>query len=464
MSSGIMGSTDKSEQSDIAYSIEDKPPIGEATALGFQHVCAMLLGNITVPLVIAGTVGLTTGETAYLVQMALVVAGAATLVQVYTIGPVGGRVPIMMGTSFAFLGTLTTIGEEFGLATIYGAALVASVVQLAIGVAYEWFERFFPPLVNGVVVMLIGLTLIGTGMDYAAGGEGAANYGALANLGVAAFVFLITLGLNQFFEGFLRIASVFFGIVAGYVVAIFAGMVDFSQVAQAGWIAFPTPLEFGIAFEPSAIITVGFVYLIVSMETVGNISGTVAVTGRNATSSEIRGGLIGDAVMSAVAAIFNAFPNTSFAQNVGLVNFTGVASRHVVGIAGGILIVFGFVPKVGALIGAMPDPVLGGGALILFAMIFISGFEIIHRDVDLTRRNTTIIAASMALGLGVEFRPGAIEYLPETLKLLFHHGLVLGGLAALVLNIVLPESVPDEDNTTAKSDHPVPSETADGDD
>lgn len=210
MVSSIMGKTGKAEQSDVTYDIEDKPPIGEATALGFQHVCAMFLGNITVPLVIAGTLGLATGETTFLVQMAFIVAGSATLVQAFPIGPVGGRVPIMMGTSFAFLGPLRSVGEQFGLAAIYGAALVGSVVQLSLGSMYEHFERFFPPLVNGVVVMLIGLTLIPTGIDYAAGGADAAHYASLTNLGLATVAFLVTLGLNQFFEGILRIASVFF--------------------------------------------------------------------------------------------------------------------------------------------------------------------------------------------------------------------------------------------------------------
>lgn len=464
MGSRIMGKTGKAEQSGVTYDIEDKPPIGEATALGFQHVCAMFLGNITVPLVIAGTLGLATGETTFLVQMAFIVAGSATLIQAFPIGPVGGRVPIMMGTSFAFLGPLRSVGEQFGLAAVYGAALIGSVVQLSLGSMYEHFERFFPPLVNGVVVMLIGLTLIPTGIDYAAGGVDAAHYASLTNLGLATVAFLVTLGLNQFFEGILRIASVFFGMLAGYILAVGFGMVDFGPVAQAGWVTVPVPLNFGIAFEPSAIITIGFVYLIVTMETVGNISGTVAVTGRNATSSEIRGGLICDAVMSAVGAVFNAFPNTSYAQNVGLVNFTGVASRYVVGIGGVILIGLGFIPKVGAIVTTIPEPVLGGATLVLFAMIFTSGVQIIHRDVVFTNRNMTILAVAMSLGLGVKFRPDVVANLPTTLEMLLGKGLVFGGLAALVLNIVLPETSIGGTDTTAKSDRPSPSETTDGDD
>lgn len=437
-----MTQSDEASQSSVIYDIEDKPPLGEAIPLGIQHVLAMVLGNIAVPLIIATTVGLATGRTTFLVQMALIVAGVASLVQAYPIGPIGGRVPVMMGTSFAFLGTLLLIAEQSGLATVFGAALAGSLVQIFIGTYYERFKFLFPPLVNGIVVMLIGLTLIPTGIDYAAGASGGpeavANYASLVNLGLAALVFLVTLVLNQFFQGILRIASVFFGILIGYIVAVFLGMVDFTPVAQAGWIALPVPLRFGIAFDPSAILAVSAVYLIVSMETVGNISAIVSETGKDATTSQIRGGLLADGVMSGIAAIFGAFPNTSFGQNVGLISFTGVASRHVVGIGGGILVVFGFIPKVAAVVTTLPDAVLGGATLILFAMIFTSGLNIIHREVTFTNRNTTILAVAVALGLGVAFRPELVSNFPQQIQTFFGSGIVMGGLSALVLNLVIP--------------------------
>jgi xanthine permease len=437
-----MTQSDESNHSNVIYDIEDKPPLGEAVPLGFQHVLAMVLGNIAVPLIIAGAVGLATGRTILLVQTAFIVAGVASLVQAYPIGPVGGRVPVVMGTSFAFLGTLLLVLEQSSLAVVFGAALAGSIVQIFIGSFYERFKFLFPPLVNGIVVMLIGLTLIPVGIDYAAGaagGPGATeNYASLVSIGLAGLVFLVTLVLNQFFRGFLRIASVFFGILTGYIAAVLLGQVDFTAVAQAGWITLPNPLRFGIAFDPGAILAVSAVYLIVSMETVGNISAIVSETGRNATDREIRGGLIADGVMSGIAAIFGAFPNTSYGQNVGLISFTGVASRHVVGIAGVFLIIFGLVPKVGALVTTLPDPVLGGATLILFAMIFTSGLNIIHKEVTLTNRNTTIIAVAVALGLGVAFRPELVSNFPETIRTLFGSGVVLGGLSALVLNLAIP--------------------------
>lgn len=440
-----MTQSDETSASNVVYDIEEKPPLGEAIPLAFQHVLAMVLGNIAVPLIMASAIGLATGETTFLVQMALIVAGVASVIQAYPAGPVGAKLPIMMGTSFAFLGTLQLIADNAGLATIFGAALVGSLLQTFIGANYERFKPLFPPLVNGVVVMLIGLTLIPTGIDYAAGassGPGAAGYASLMNLGVASLVFLVILALNQFFSGILRIASVFFGILLGYVVAVFLGMVDFAPVADAGWFAVPVPLKFGIAFDPGAIIAISAVYVIVAMETIGNISAIVSETGRNASNSQIRGGLLGDGVMSGIAAIFGAFPNTSFAQNVGLISFTGVASRFIVGIGGVILLVGGFIPKIGAIITTVPDPVLGGGTLILFAQIFTSGLNIIHREVSLTQRNTTIIAAAASLGLGVTFRPELVQNLPEVVQPLMGSGVVMGGFAALILNALLPQSNP----------------------
>jgi NCS2 family nucleobase:cation symporter-2 len=423
------------------YDIEDRPPLGEAIPLGIQHVLAMFLGNVAPPLILAGAIGSVTGQTTFLVQMALIVAGVATIIQAFPIGPVGARLPIVMGTSFAFLGPLIAIGNEFGIAAVFGAALVAAPVEMVMGVSLDRFRNYFPPLVTGIVVMLIGLTLIPTGMNYAAGasaGPSAAGYGSFTNLGLAGLVLLITIGLNQFFDGFLRVISVFAGIAVGYVVALALGIVDLSAVATASWITVPTPLKYGLTFEPSAILTVAFLYIITGIETIGDISGTVSATGRDATDKELRGGLIADGVMSAFGAVFNAMPNTSYSQNVGLVNFTGVASRYVVGIGGIALLILGFVPKVGAVVSAMPDAVLGGGALILFAMIFSSGARLISQNVTLNHRNSTILAFSMALGLGVAFRPEILQQFPTEIQTLFGSALVTGGMSALVLNIVIP--------------------------
>lgn len=438
-----MATEESSEMGDsvVLYGIEDKPPLGEAIPLGIQHVLAMFLGNVAPPLILAGAVGSVTGQTTFLVQMALIVAGVGTIIQAFPVGPIGARLPVVMGTSFAFLGPMIGIGNQFGIAAVFGAALVAAPIEMGMAFSLDRFRDYFPPLVTGIVVMLIGLTLIPTGMNYAAGasaGPSAAGFGSFTNLGLAGLVLVVTVVLNQFFSGLLRVISVFVGIVVGYVAAIAIGIVDFSAVASAGWITVPVPLQYGLAFEPSAILTVAFLYIITGVETIGDISGTVSATGRDATDKEFRGGLLADGVMSAFGAIFNAMPNTSYSQNVGLVNFTGVASRYVAGIGGVFLLVLGFVPKVGAVVSAMPDAVLGGGALILFAMIFSSGARIVNQNVTLDQRNSTILALSMALGLGVAFRPEVLQQFPTEVQTLFGSALVTGGIAALVLNIVLP--------------------------
>jgi NCS2 family nucleobase:cation symporter-2 len=366
-------------------------------------------------------------------------AGIATLVQAYPVGPVGGRLPIIMGTTVAFVPAMILVGREYGLAAVFGACLVGSVVEIALGFSIGRVRHLFPPLVTGVVVMLIGLTLIPVGMDYAAGGIGAADYGAPVNLAVAAVVFLVTLVLNRFTRGFVSYASLLIGVVAGYLVAAGLGRVDFGALSDAGLLATPRPLAFGLELHAGAIVLMGFVYVVSTMETIGDISGTLAAVGREPTEAELRGGLVADGVMSGLAALMSAFPNTSYSQNVGLVHFTGVVSRHVTAVSGVILLCLGMVPLVGAVFATIPPPVIGGGGLIMFAMIFASGAAIIHRGVDLTQRNMVILAVSLGLGLGIELRPEALQHLPELARTLFGSGLVTGGIAALVLNAVLPE-------------------------
>ena len=425
--------------SHLIYGIEDRPPLKEAVPLGVQHMLAMLLSNVTIPLIIVGSLGLAAGDTALIVQMALFVAGAATLVQTYPIGPVGGRIPIIMGTSVAFVGASVAIGQEFGLASVFGACLVASLVEVALGFSIVPLRKLFPPLVTGVVLMLIGLTLIPVGMDYAAGGVGASDYGSLPNLGIAAVVFVLTLGLNQYGRGFVKYTSVLIAVIVGYVLALVLGKVTYAGIATADWFSLPRPLALGLEFHWGPILLMGFIYVISAMETIGDISGIVAAAGRDPTTSELRGGLVADGVMSGLAALFSTFPNTSYSQNVGLVNFTGVVSRHVAAIAGIMLVALGIVPKVGAAFATIPAPVIGGGGLMMFAMIFASGAAIVHRGTDLNQRNMVILAAAIGLGLGVELRPDAIQALPQGLQSLFGSGLITGGLTALILNAILPE-------------------------
>ncbi|CAJ52223.1 uracil-xanthine permease family protein [Haloquadratum walsbyi] len=424
----------------VEYGIEDTPEFSKALPLGVQHLLAMFLSTVALPLVIASAIGLGNSDTTYIVQMALLVAGVATLVQVYQIGPIGARLPIVMGTSAIFVSPLISVGTEFGLAAIFGAVIIAAPIEVLIGYVFDDIERLFPPLVTGIVVMLVGLTLIPIALQYSAGTPGTDTFGSLRNLGLAALVFAVALGVNQLFDGFMRSAAVLVAVIIGYLAAIPLGLLDLSAVGSAAWFSFPRPLAYGLSFEPSAILIIGFAYIITSMETISDISGTTESVGRQPRTEETQGGLVADGVMSAVAGIFNAFPNTSFSQNVGLISFTGVASRSVVGIAGVFLIVFGLVPKVAAVVSAMPNPVLGGAGVVLFGMIISIGLRMIAQGATLTQRNLTIIAVSLVIGVGVEWRSDALAQLPSEAQVLATSGLIMGGVTALVLNAVLPEN------------------------
>ncbi len=423
----------------IAYDIEDRPPLVEAVPLGVQHVLAMLLSNVTVPLLLAGAIGLGTGTTSTLIQMALLMAGLATLVQAHPIGMVGGRIPMVMGTSMVFLSAAIGIGREHGLAMVFGACLAAATVEVGLGLSIARLRALFPPLVNSIVVMLIGLTLIPVGIDYAAGGRGAPDYGSPANLAISGTVLAVTLLLNQFGRGFLAHGSMLLGVAAGYLLSIGSGKVDFGPIAEAAWIALPRPFEFGLEFSWAPIVLMSFAYVVTTMETVGDISGVLAAVGREPTQKELRGGLLADGVMSGFAALFGALPNTSYSQNVGLVNFTGVASRHVTAIGGLFLVLLGLVPKVGAFFTTVPPAVVGGGGLIMFAMIFSSGASIFHRGVEPNRRSLVILAVAVGLGLGVELRPDVLQHTPDAVRTVLGSGLVTGGLVALGLNLAFRE-------------------------
>ena len=444
--------TETDGEIDLDYERDDRPPWPKSLLLGLQHVAVMIVPATAVAFIVADATGIGATDTAYLVQMVLLFSGLATIVQAYALGPVGSRLPIMMGTSFTFVGAATTIGVEYGLAAVFGAILVTGFwVEGLVGWQFKRIKPFFPPLVTGLVVVIIGLYLIPVGMDYAAGGVGAADYGSMTNLGLAALVLGIAVLLNMFTSGVMRLLSVLVGIVVGYVVAVVAGVVDFSAVAQASWVALPQPGAFGFEFEPVAIVTFAFLFLVSAMETVGDMSGVTAAEGRQPSHEEFRGGLLTDGLMSSIGSLFATFPVTSFSQNVGIVNFTGVMSRHVVGVGGVMLAVLGFSPKVGAVVTTIPQPVFGGAVLLMVGMVAASGARLIFLHTDLDRRNMVIMAVALGLGLGVATRPEALQGLPPAAETFFGEPVILTALSALILNTFVPgeqsplfDSAPDE--------------------
>ena len=435
------------------------PPIGTAIPLGIQHVLAMFVSNVTPAIIICGAAGIGFGsdqgalgfpDMTYMIQMSILFAGIATLIQTIGIGPVGARLPIVQGTSFAFIPIMIPAVAGMGTAGLPG--LMAGIM---VGGLFHFFLGFFigkirfalPPLVTGLIVLMIGLALVKVGIQYAAGGVpamGSEAFGSFAKWGPALVVIIVTLGIKFFTRGFTAVASVLLGIIAGYVVAYLMGQVSFGNLGRASWFNVPTPFHWGFELNWAIIIGMCFMAIVSAIETVGDVSGiTKGGAGREATDKEITGATFADGLGSSISGIFGALPNTSFSQNVGLIAMTGVMSRHVVTIGAIFLIACGLVPKVGAVINTVPINVLGGGVIVMFGMVAASGISMLS-DVNWNKRNMVIFAVSLSIGLGLQQVPSALQHLPDTLKILLTSGLLPAAALAVILNLILPESLNDE--------------------
>ena len=421
-------------------------PMGPRVALGLQHVLAMFASNVTPSIIIAGAAGFAFGgaDMVFLVQMAMLFAGVATLFQTIGFGPVGARLPVMQGTSFAFVPIMISIVKSSGIAALFGAVLVAGVFHAALGAIIGRIRHWFPPLVTGMVITAIGLYLLPVGIKYAAGG--AADFqmnnpawGDFSRWGLALVVILVALGFKFFTRGIASSAAILLGLIAGYLVGVATGAVNFGGVAKAAWFTVPTPFKYGIEFNAVAIFGMCLISIVSAIETVGDISGIAkGGAGREATDRELAGGTYADGIGSAIAGVFGGLPNTSFSQNVGLISMTGVMSRSVVTLSALFLIVCGLIPKVGAVVAAMPISVLGGGVILMFGMVLSAGVSMLS-SVTWSRRNMMILATSMSVGLGLQQVPKSMQHLPDWLEMLAVSGLLPVAVLAVVLNLVLPE-------------------------
>ena len=424
------------------------PPLGQAIPLGLQHVLAMFASNVTPSIIVAGAAGLAFGgtEQVYLIQMAMLFAGIATLFQTVGFGPVGARLPIMQGTSFAFVGVLAGIAATQGLSVALTACIIAGVIHFLLGAVIDKLRWLFPPLVTGLVILAIGLYLIPVAIKYAAGGAAkfqmeAESFGSLMHWTVALSVVIVALALKFFTKGALSNAAILVGLIVGYIIAYLSGMVSFGAVSKASWFTSIKPLPYGFEFSLGAVIAVTLVSIVSAIETVGDTSATTkAGAGREATDAEITGATYADGLGTAVAGVFGGLPNTSFSQNVGIVGMTGIMSRHVVTIGALVLIVCGLVPKIGAIIASMPLPVLGGGVIVMFGMVAAAGLNVLS-EINMNRRNMVIIAVSLTAGLGLNLVPSAVQYLPGVVKTLATSAVAPTALVAIVLNLVLPDEI-----------------------
>ena len=430
------------------------PPITKAIPLGIQHVLAMFVSNVTPAIIICGAAGFGFGSNSpdfpqmiYMIQMSMFFAGVATLFQTIGFGPVGSRLPVVQGTSFAFIPIMIPLVAGKGVdavAILMGGILVGGLFHAFLGLFIGRLRFALPPLVTGLVITMIGLALVKVGIQYAAGGVpaiGKPEYGSLVNWFMAGTVIIVTLGLKFYARGMLSVSAVLIGLIVGYIVAFFMGEVNLGNVGRAAAFALPNPLHFGLEFSVAAIIGFCLMAFVSAVETVGDVSG-IAKGGasREATDKEIQGATFADGFGTALSGLFGALPNTSFSQNVGLIAMTGVMSRHVVTIGAIFLILCGLVPKIGAVISSVPIEVLGGGVIVMFGMVASAGMSMLS-DVRWNRRNMVIFAISLSLGLGFQLEPGALQYLPSTLKVLATSGILPAALIAIVLNLILPETL-----------------------
>lgn len=469
----------KTGLSQEAFKFDGKMPLKQAIPLGLQHVLAMFVGNLTPILIIAGACGLTGDDFASLqvelLQNAMLVAGLVTLLQLFSIGPVGGKVPIIMGTSSGFIGVFKSVaasmsgGAIIAYGAIMGASIIGGLFETVLGFFLKPLRRFFPAIVTGTVVLSIGLSLISVGVNSFGGGNTAKDFGSTENLLLGLLVLVVILVLKHCTTGFLSSSSILIGIIVGYVVAAImtafmahtgtytelvdgvevtkeytkAWVLNWDKVADASWFAIPRFMPVKPVFKLEAIIPVMIMFVVTAVETVGDISGViVGGMDREATDKELSGGVMCDGIGSSFAALFGVLPNTSFSQNVGLVSMTKVVNRIALAAGAVFLILCGLIPKLGALVSIMPQSVLGGAAVMMFSSIVVSGIQLITRE-PLTARNLSIVSVSLGLGYGIGANAGVLSNAPEAINLIFGgSGIVPAALVAILLNILLPKEKP----------------------
>ena len=451
-----------------AFQLDGKMPLKQAIPLGLQHVLAMFVGNLTPLIIITGACGIASGEFAdlqlSLLQNAMLIAGIVTLIQLFSIGPVGGNVPVVMGTSSGFIGVFNSVAATMGGGVLaYGAIMSASIIgglfEAVLGFFLKPLRKFFPAVVTGTVVMSIGLSLISVGINSFGGGNAAKDFGSMENLLLAVFVLAMILFFKHGTTGFTSSSSILLGIICGYIAAVVMGFVlpttgitadgveytkawvlNWDKVVNAAWFEIPKILPVKPIFDLRAILPVLIMFIVTAVETVGDISGVMeGGLGREATDKELSGGVICDGVGSSIAALFGVLPNTSFSQNVGLVAMTKVVNRFAISTGAIFLILCGLCPKLGALVSIMPQAVLGGAAVMMFSSIVISGIQLITKE-PLNGRNLSIVAVALGVGYGMGANPAILNFAPEAVKLIFGgSGIVPAALVAILLNVLLPK-------------------------
>lgn len=443
-SSVAMQNSSESVKTGLIYGLNDRPPLRETLFAAAQHLLAIFVAIVTPPLIIANALKLDTQTTSFLVSMSLMVSGVATFIQCRRLGGIGCGLLCIQGTSFSFIGPIISAGFDGGLATIFGATVAGSFVEMFVSRILKYARRVITPLVSGVVVTLIGMSLIKVGITACGGGEAAkatGTFGSFENVGIAALVLVLIVFFNRSSNRYLRMGSIVIGLVVGYIVAWVLGMVDFGSVQSYGGFNYPNPFKYGLNFNISSIIGLGLVYLITSIEAYGDITANSLISGEpvegDTFMKRAEGGILADGFNSMLAGLlFSSFPNSIFAQNNGMIQLTGVASRYVGYFIAAMLVVLGIFPAVGIVFSLMPSPVLGGATLLMFGTVAAAGIRIIASQ-TINRKATLVMAISFSLGLSVELVPEILSQLPDTLRSIFSSGITTGGLAAILSNLII---------------------------
>ena len=439
-----MEESNKSElKAELIYGLNDRPPLRETLFAALQHLLAIFVAIITPPLIIAGALKLDIETTSFLVSMALFASGVSTFIQCRRIGGIGTGLLCIQGTSFSFIGPIISAGLTGGLPVIFGACMAASTVEMLISRLLKYTRKIITPLVSGIVVTLIGMSLIKVGITACGGGAVAKSngtFGSFEHVGLAALVLLLIIFFNRSSNRYLRMSSIVIGLVIGYAVAWCMGLVDFSSVQSYGGFNIPVPFKYGLSFDWSAFIALGLVYLITAIEAYGDITANSLISGEPVEGKTFvkraSGGILADGFNSMLAGVFNSFPNSVFAQNNGMIQLTGVSCRSVGYYIAGFLILLGLFPAVGLVFSLMPEPVLGGATLLMFGTVASAGIRIIAAQ-TIDRKATLVMALSFSLGLSVELVPEILSQLPETVRNIFSSGITTGGVTAILANALI---------------------------
>ncbi|PXX55422.1 NCS2 family nucleobase:cation symporter-2 [Hungatella effluvii] len=426
------------------FQLDGIPKFSQALPLALQHVVAMIVGCVTPAIIVSNVANLSTADRVILIQAALVVSALSTLLQLFPIGKkngihLGAALPVIMGISFAYVPSMQSIAADYGVPAILGAQIVGGVVAFIVGAFVMQIRKFFPPLITGTVVFTIGLSLYPTAINYMAGGTSSPTYGSWQNWAIAFLTLAVVTVLNHFGKGIFKLASILIGIIVGYVVSLFFGMVDFASIGSAAAFQVPQPLHFGIMFEPSSCIAIAILFAINSIQAIGDFTATTSGSiDREPTDKELQGGIMGYGVTNILGALLGGLPTATYSQNVGIVTTTKVVNRCVLGLTAVILLAAGLIPKFSALLTTIPQCVLGGATVSVFASIAMTGMKLVMSE-EMTYRNSSIVGLAAALGMGISQATAALSTFPSWVVTIFGRSpVVVATIVAVLLNIILP--------------------------